>query len=123
MDTQDIDDYQYVMEDMTMLPDITILHLNILANKHAFGASAFHALRMCSGIRKLMLEFLAPTVVEVRPSSFIQYAFVFLAFLAYHGLISAPRHLFLYCLKVMAHILVMHMYLCIHIAVWLLITP
>jgi hypothetical protein len=78
MDTQDMDDYHYLMEDMTMLPDITILHLNILANKHAFGASAFHVLRMCSGIRKLMLVFLASSVVEVRLSFFIQYAFVFL---------------------------------------------
>jgi len=73
-----MDDYHYVMEDMTVLPDIMILHLNILANKHVFGASAFHVLRMCSGIRKLMLAFLAPTVVEVRLSFFIQYAFVFL---------------------------------------------
>ncbi|CAD6227027.1 unnamed protein product [Miscanthus lutarioriparius] len=62
----DIDDYQYVMEDMTMLPNITILHLNIFANKHAFGTSAFHVLRMCSGIRKLMLAFLARTYVEAQ---------------------------------------------------------
>jgi hypothetical protein len=52
------------MEDMTMLPDIRILHLNVLANSHAFGASAFHVLRMCSGIRRLMLTLLAPTEVE-----------------------------------------------------------
>jgi hypothetical protein len=48
MDKQDIDDYHYVMEDMTMLPDITTLHLNVLANGHAFGTSAFHVLRVCS---------------------------------------------------------------------------
>jgi hypothetical protein len=58
----------YVMEDMTMLPDITILHLNVLANGHAFGASAFLVLRMCSGIRRLVLALFAPTEVEVRLS-------------------------------------------------------
>jgi hypothetical protein len=68
MDKQDIDDYHYMMEDMTMLPDITILQLIVLANGHAFGASAFHVLRMCSSIKKLMLSFVPPTVVEVRLS-------------------------------------------------------
>ncbi|KAL6647704.1 hypothetical protein ACP70R_015141 [Stipagrostis hirtigluma subsp. patula] len=52
---QDIDDCQYLMEDMRMLPDITSLSLAVLANGHAFGASSFHVLRMCTGIRKLML--------------------------------------------------------------------
>jgi hypothetical protein len=78
MDKQDIDDYHYVMEDMTMLPGITILHLNVLANGHAFGDSAFHVLRMCSSIKKLMLSFLPPTELEVR---------LHLYFLAHHGFI------------------------------------
>lgn len=66
MDTQEIDDFDYLMEDMTMLPDITFFKLVVSANGHAFGASAFHVLRMCSGIRRLMLSFLAPTNVEVK---------------------------------------------------------
>ncbi|CAL5023920.1 unnamed protein product [Urochloa decumbens] len=57
-----IDNYQYLMEDMTMLPDITFLRLIVLTNGHAFGASAFHVLRMCSGIRRLLLAFPATDV-------------------------------------------------------------
>ncbi|KAL6647722.1 hypothetical protein ACP70R_015159 [Stipagrostis hirtigluma subsp. patula] len=48
--------YQYLMEDMTMLPDIKFLHLVVCANGHAFGASSFHVLRMCTGITRLLLE-------------------------------------------------------------------
>ncbi|KAL6880290.1 hypothetical protein ACP4OV_011855 [Aristida adscensionis] len=46
---------QYLMDDMTILPDITFLHLNVMANRHVFGASSFHVLKMCSGIRRLCL--------------------------------------------------------------------
>uniref|UniRef100_A0A0A9DFY0 Uncharacterized protein n=1 Tax=Arundo donax TaxID=35708 RepID=A0A0A9DFY0_ARUDO len=52
---QELDNQQYLMDDMTVLPGITILHLIVMANGHAFGASSFHVLRMCSGIRKLIL--------------------------------------------------------------------
>ncbi|PUZ70255.1 hypothetical protein GQ55_2G212300 [Panicum hallii var. hallii] len=45
----EIENCAYLMDDMTVLPDITFLHLNVLANGDAFGASAFHVLRMCSG--------------------------------------------------------------------------
>ena len=57
--TQDIGNYQYMMEDMAVLPDITFLHLTVMANGHAFEASAFHVLRLCTGIRRLMLLFLS----------------------------------------------------------------
>ncbi|KAL6839429.1 hypothetical protein ACP4OV_030699 [Aristida adscensionis] len=57
----DIDGYQYMMDDMTMLPEITFLHLTITANGHAFGASLFHVLRMCFGIRRLNLALFVPT--------------------------------------------------------------
>jgi len=57
MDTQDIENYQYMMEDLTVLPDITFLHLKVDANGHAFQASAFHVLRLCTGIRRLILQF------------------------------------------------------------------
>ena len=67
MDTQEIENFAYLMDDMTVLPDITFLKLNVLAYGHAFGASAFHVLRMCSGIRRLKL-FLAPTHSEVQLS-------------------------------------------------------
>uniref|UniRef100_A0A0A9DFJ3 Uncharacterized protein n=1 Tax=Arundo donax TaxID=35708 RepID=A0A0A9DFJ3_ARUDO len=65
---QDIDSYEYLMEDMTMLPRIMFLHLNVIANGHAFGASSFHVLRMCTGIRRLMLLLHAPTDSEVQIS-------------------------------------------------------
>jgi hypothetical protein len=56
---QDIENYQYLMEDMTVLPDITFLHLMVMANGHAFEASAFHVLRLCTGIRSLVLHLVA----------------------------------------------------------------
>ncbi|KAL6880291.1 hypothetical protein ACP4OV_011856 [Aristida adscensionis] len=48
--------HQYLMDEMTILPDITFLHLTVMANGHVFGASSFHVLRICSGIRQLSLE-------------------------------------------------------------------
>jgi hypothetical protein len=54
---QDIDGYQYLMEDMTLLPDIMNLHLVVMANGHAFGGSSFHVLRLCTAIRRLVLQF------------------------------------------------------------------
>ncbi|TVU41447.1 hypothetical protein EJB05_14964, partial [Eragrostis curvula] len=51
-----LDNCSYLMDDMTMLPDITNLHLIVVANGHAFGASIFHVLRMCSGIKMLDLK-------------------------------------------------------------------
>jgi hypothetical protein len=97
MDKQDIDDYHYMMEDMTMLPDIMILQLNVLANGHAFGASAFHVLRMCSSIKKLMLSFVPPTEVEVR-LSFVFLGSPWLYLLVPLGIRS------IFFLEVMAHI-------------------
>lgn len=85
MEMQDMDDYHYVMGDMAMLPEIKILHLKVLANRHAFGSSVLHVLKMSSGIRKLMLTFLAPTEVEVRAIICLYNMHLYL--LAYHGLI------------------------------------
>ncbi|KAL6637802.1 hypothetical protein ACP70R_025374 [Stipagrostis hirtigluma subsp. patula] len=62
----DIDDYQYSMEDMTLLPDLTFLYLVVIANGHVFGASSFHVLRMCTGIRRLVLELSAPSNLEAQ---------------------------------------------------------
>ncbi|CAL5077774.1 unnamed protein product [Urochloa decumbens] len=52
----DIDGYQYMMEDITMLPEIMNLQLVVMANGHAFGGSSFHVLRLCTGIRRLLLK-------------------------------------------------------------------
>ncbi|TVU40537.1 hypothetical protein EJB05_14004, partial [Eragrostis curvula] len=49
------DNLQYMMEDMTVLPDIKCLHLIVMALGHAFGAGPFHVLRICSGIQRLIL--------------------------------------------------------------------
>ncbi|XP_039794040.1 F-box/FBD/LRR-repeat protein At1g16930-like isoform X2 [Panicum virgatum] len=61
----EIENCAYLMDDMTVLPDIAFLNLNVLTYGHAFGASAFHVLMMCSGIRRLKLRFKAPTDSEV----------------------------------------------------------
>ncbi|XP_048557884.1 putative F-box/FBD/LRR-repeat protein At3g49030 isoform X3 [Triticum urartu] len=50
--------HQYLMEDMTRLPNITLLTLDVMTKGHSFGASLFHILRMCTGVRKLALVFL-----------------------------------------------------------------
>uniref|UniRef100_K4A3B1 F-box domain-containing protein n=1 Tax=Setaria italica TaxID=4555 RepID=K4A3B1_SETIT len=63
---REIENYQYLMEDMMVLPDITFLCLDVIANGHAFGASSFHALRLCTGIRRLTLLFAAPTGLEAQ---------------------------------------------------------
>jgi len=57
MDTQDIDDdYEYLMEGITVLQDLTTLHLIVMSSGHCFGDSSLHVLRICIGIRKLVLE-------------------------------------------------------------------
>ncbi|GJN10475.1 hypothetical protein PR202_ga28570 [Eleusine coracana subsp. coracana] len=50
-----MDNLTYLMEDMTTLPDVTTLQLRVLAEGHAFGACSFHVLRICSGIKRLVL--------------------------------------------------------------------
>ena len=46
MTQQDIFVFQYLMEDLTLLPHLLFLHLFVISNGHAFGASGFHILRM-----------------------------------------------------------------------------
>uniref|UniRef100_A0A0A9CYF4 Uncharacterized protein n=1 Tax=Arundo donax TaxID=35708 RepID=A0A0A9CYF4_ARUDO len=53
------------MEEMTVLPDFTFLYLVLIANGHAFGASSFHVLRICNGIRRLVLKLSGPSNSEV----------------------------------------------------------
>nr|TKW30159.1 hypothetical protein SEVIR_2G016800v2 [Setaria viridis] len=66
---REIENYPYLMEDMTVLPDITFLCLVVIASGHAFGASSFHALRLCTGIRRLTLLFAAPSGLESQKRS------------------------------------------------------
>ncbi|CAL5077825.1 unnamed protein product [Urochloa decumbens] len=51
-----INNHQYLMEDMTMLPDTSFLHLILNAKGHSFGACSFHVLRLCPGIKRLMMD-------------------------------------------------------------------
>ncbi|TVU40409.1 hypothetical protein EJB05_13873, partial [Eragrostis curvula] len=55
---EDIGNFQYLMEDITRLPHVTFLTLLVMNEGHAFGASSFHVLRLCTGIRKLSLVLL-----------------------------------------------------------------
>ncbi|CAL5077267.1 unnamed protein product [Urochloa decumbens] len=61
---RDIVGYQYLMGQMTVFPDIKDLYLIVFANGHGFGPSSFHVLRKCTGIRKLLLQLLAPVESE-----------------------------------------------------------
>lgn len=47
---------QYLMEAITMLPDIKIFSLELLTRGHAIGPCVFHLLRMSTGIRNLRLK-------------------------------------------------------------------
>ncbi|XP_037451853.1 uncharacterized protein LOC119322465 [Triticum dicoccoides] len=58
---------QYLMEDMTSLPDVTILILDVTAYVHSFGASVFHVLRMCPRLKALSIRFpLEPNQLEAQ---------------------------------------------------------
>jgi len=65
MHTQDIENYQYLMEDMRMLPKVTTLHLIVASSGHCYGACLFHILRVCTGIRKLVLDLHATPEVKI----------------------------------------------------------
>ncbi|KXG34298.1 uncharacterized protein LOC8084273 [Sorghum bicolor] len=63
---RDLENYQYLMEDMIVLPDITVLCLMVITNGHAFGSSVFHVLRLCTGIRRLILDLPTSSGSEVQ---------------------------------------------------------
>ncbi|EEC81504.1 hypothetical protein OsI_24864 [Oryza sativa Indica Group] len=46
----------YLMEDMTVLPDIVFLNLIFFSSGYCIGPSLFHVLRMTTGVRRLKLE-------------------------------------------------------------------
>ncbi|KAF7008667.1 hypothetical protein CFC21_023374 [Triticum aestivum] len=63
---RDLSNRQYLMEDMTMLPVISLLSISVIAHGHACGASLFHVLRMCTGVRRLILTLNPHTSLEVQ---------------------------------------------------------
>lgn len=54
-----VNSYEYLMDGITFLPDVKNLRLSILSGAHAFGASTFHLLRLCAGIRRLKLKLIS----------------------------------------------------------------
>lgn len=74
LNPQDLSNCQYLMEDMKVLPNPSILYLNVHASGHSFGASSFHVLRMCLGIKKLVLVLLDNVKAEVKLSVIILYS-------------------------------------------------
>jgi hypothetical protein len=79
---QDITNQQYLMEDIARLPKVTGLALDIKPKGHSFGASVFHVLRMCTGVRVMQLKLSGAPLLEVIRSllclSDTWYAFIFL---------------------------------------------
>lgn len=68
---KDLRDFEYLMENMTMLPDIVSLNLNVLANGHAIGPSLFHVLRMCTSVRRLKLVTHISLDLEVKAETIV----------------------------------------------------
>ncbi|XP_021310575.1 putative F-box/FBD/LRR-repeat protein At4g03220 isoform X2 [Sorghum bicolor] len=60
----DLDGYQCLLGDITLPPQIMYMHLDILNDGHAFGATLFKVLRMCSGLRRLSFEFYTNSDLE-----------------------------------------------------------
>uniref|UniRef100_A0A0E0LH25 FBD domain-containing protein n=1 Tax=Oryza punctata TaxID=4537 RepID=A0A0E0LH25_ORYPU len=60
----DIINREYLMEDMTVLPDIVFLILTVMANGHCIGPSLFHVLRKCTGVRRLKLALRSSDYLE-----------------------------------------------------------
>ncbi|KAF6988078.1 hypothetical protein CFC21_005659, partial [Triticum aestivum] len=51
-----ITNHEYLMEDIKKIPNTSLMVLEIVANGHSFGASSFHVLSMCIGVRRLLLK-------------------------------------------------------------------
>ena len=55
---QDLTQYEYLMGIITSLPNVENLSLWLCTNGHSIGASVFHLLSICPGIRKLKVTLL-----------------------------------------------------------------
>ncbi|KAJ1287464.1 hypothetical protein BS78_02G012100 [Paspalum vaginatum] len=58
--------FPYLMEEITTLPRTASLTISIFNRGHAFGPSAFHVLRLCTGIRRLKLALCILRGLEVQ---------------------------------------------------------
>ncbi|CAN6162663.1 unnamed protein product [Urochloa humidicola] len=54
--SKNIENWHFVMEDVTKLPSLMALSISLGCTGHNFGASLFHLLRICSGLRMLVLS-------------------------------------------------------------------
>ncbi|TVU40470.1 hypothetical protein EJB05_13936, partial [Eragrostis curvula] len=61
-----IGDFQYLMEDVMVFPRLVGLAIHIRNEGHAFGASVFNVLRMCSGLVRFALVLDPDTDLEAR---------------------------------------------------------
>ncbi|KAL6647703.1 hypothetical protein ACP70R_015140 [Stipagrostis hirtigluma subsp. patula] len=64
-----VGNFQYLMEDIMMLPLVTFLTLMVINEGHSFGPSSFHVIRMCSGIQRLLLVLRAHRNLETAQST------------------------------------------------------
>ncbi|KAF0926872.1 hypothetical protein E2562_027728 [Oryza meyeriana var. granulata] len=51
-----LDNEQYMMDDITMVPHVEKLFLRLSSGLHAYGACVFHVLQMCTGVGKLIVD-------------------------------------------------------------------
>ncbi|CAO1939349.1 unnamed protein product [Urochloa humidicola] len=62
----EVNNHHYMMEDLTVLPEITSLHLILRVQGHSFGACSFHMLRMCPGIKRLIMDLSECFILEAQ---------------------------------------------------------
>jgi hypothetical protein len=80
---QELIEFPDPMEDIKRLQALTSLELSIYPQGHSVGASVFHLLKMCTGVRNLVLTFDSVThhpevILSLLCFSDTWYAFIFL---------------------------------------------